>query len=107
MRAKVNLRKGDEVIILSGKDKGRRGKIQRVFQSKGEVIVEGLNLVKKHTKPTKAIPQGGVIDKGMPLPVSKVMLICSGCNQPIRIKKEVAADGSLVRVCKKCGRTLD
>lgn len=107
MGAKTHLRKGDEVVVLSGKDKGRRGKIQRVLRTKGMVIVEGINLVKKHARPTKTNPQGGVIDKAMPLPTSKVMLVCSGCNEPIRIKREKAADGSLVRVCKNCGRTLD
>ena len=104
---KTHLRKGDEVVVLSGKDKGKRGKVQRVIRTKGMALVEGLNLVKKHAKPTKTNPQGGVIDKAMPLPAGKVMLVCSGCEQPIRIKREKAADGSFVRVCRNCGRALD
>ncbi len=103
MGVKTFLRKGDEVIVLSGKDKGKRGKIQRVLRSKGTVIVEGVNLVKKHARPTKNNPQGGVIDKAMPLPAAKLMLVCGGCGKPSRIRRERAADGSLTRVCKECG----
>jgi len=105
--AKTHLKKGDEVILLAGKDKGRKGKIQRVLRPEGAVIIEGLNLAKKHAKPTKTNPQGGVIDKAIPVPMGKVMIVCSGCNQPNRIKRDRASDGTLVRVCKKCGRTLD
>lgn len=107
MEFKTHLKKGDEVVVLAGKDKGRRGKIQRVVKPAGAVIVEGLNLAKKHAKPTKTNPQGGVIDKAIPIPFGKVMVVCSGCNQPTRIHRERAVDGALVRVCKKCGRTLD
>lgn len=107
MASKVSIKKGDQVVVTSGKDKGRRGKVQRVLPVAQAVILEGLNLAKRHTKPTKASPQGGVIDKALPLRVSKVMLVCSGCNQPTRIRKERAVDGALVRICRHCGRTLD
>lgn len=107
MGLKTFLRKGDEVIVLSGKDKGKRGKIQRMLRSKGTVIVEGINLVKKHARPSKNNPQGGVIDKAMPLPAAKLMLICAGCGQPARIKRERTPDGSLARICKKCGHNHD
>ena len=103
----VNVKKGDEIVVLSGKDKGRRGKVQRVMPSDNAVIVEGLNLAKKHSKPSKANPQGGVIDKALPINISKVMVVCSGCNQPTRIKKDVAVDGKSVRKCRHCGRILD
>ncbi|HBG16244.1 MAG TPA: 50S ribosomal protein L24 [Firmicutes bacterium] len=107
MGLKTFLRKGDEVIVLSGKDKDKRGKIQRVLRSKGMVIVEGVNLVKKHARPTKNNPQGGVIDKAMPLNAAKVMLVCNGCGQPARIGRDRTPDGSLVRICKKCGHNYD
>lgn len=107
MARNINLTKGDEVLVLSGKDKGRRGKVQKVLPQESAVIVEGLNLAKKHAKPTKANPQGGVIDKALPLHSSKVMVVCSGCNQPTRIRRERAVDGALVRACRLCGRTLD
>ncbi|HEY8393093.1 MAG TPA: 50S ribosomal protein L24 [Capillibacterium sp.] len=106
MVSKTFLRKGDEVVVLSGKDKGKRGKIQRVLPREGAVIVEGINLVKKHAKPTKDNPQGGVIDKAMPLSMSKVMLLCSSCGRPVRVGRERTADGSPVRVCKKCGHQI-
>ena len=106
MSPKTFLRKGDEVVVLSGKDKGKRGKIQRVLAHEGTVIVEGVNLVKKHAKPTKNNPQGGVIDKAMPLSLSKVMLVCSGCGQPARVGRDRTPDGSPVRICKKCGHQI-
>jgi large subunit ribosomal protein L24 len=107
MAVNVNLKKGDEIIVLSGKDQGRRGKVQKVLPKESAVIVEGLNLAKKHAKPTKVNPQGGVIDKSLPLQISKVMVVCSGCNQPTRFRRDRAVDGALVRVCRKCGKTLD
>jgi len=103
----TKLKKGDEVFVISGKDKGRRGKVQKVLPTDNSVIIEGLNLVKKHAKPTKASPQGGVIDKALPLNIAKVMLVCSGCNQPTRFRRHRAVDGVLVRTCQHCGRTLD
>ena len=101
------LKKGDEVVILSGRDRGRRGKIQRVLAHEGKVIIEGLNLAKKHAKPTKASPQGGVIDTAAPVPTGKVMLVCKGCNKPTRVRREEAVDGEMVRTCRECGRAID
>ena len=106
MFVKTHLHKGDEVVVLSGKDKGKRGKIQRVFHREGKVLVEGVNLVKKHARPTKDNPQGGVIDKPMPLSASKVMLVCGGCGRPVRIGRDRNPDGTLVRICKKCGHQI-
>lgn len=107
MARNVNLKKGDEIVVLAGKDQGRRGKIQKVLPQTNAVVVEGLNLAKKHAKPTKANPQGGVIDKILPLQISKVMVVCSGCNQPTRFRRDRAADGTMVRICRNCGKTLD
>ena len=102
-----NLKKGDEVVVISGKDKSRRGKIQKVLPKMESIIVEGLNSAKKHAKPTKTNPQGGVLDKALPLKASKVMIVCSGCNQPTRLRRERAVDGAVVRICRNCGKTLD
>jgi large subunit ribosomal protein L24 len=102
-----NLKKGDEVVVISGKDKSRRGKIQKVLPKIESIIVEGLNTAKKHAKPTKTNPQGGVLDKALPLNASKVMIVCSGCNQPTRLRRERAVDGAVVRICRNCGKTLD
>lgn len=103
----VNVKKGDEVVILSGKDKGRRGKVQKVMPSDNKVVIEGMNLAKKHAKPSKANPQGGVIDKSLPMNISKVMVVCSGCSQPTRFQMDHAVDGKSVRKCRHCGRILD
>ncbi|HYH04826.1 MAG TPA: 50S ribosomal protein L24 [Bacillota bacterium] len=103
----VNVKKGDEIVVLSGKDKGRRGKVQKVMPNDNAVIVDGMNLAKKHAKPSKANPQGGVIDKALPINISKVMVVCSGCSQPTRIQKDQAVDGKSVRKCRHCGRILD
>lgn len=107
MATKLSVKKGDQVTVISGKDKGRRGKVQKILPREQAVIIEGLNLVKKHTKPSKANPQGGVIDKALPLKVSKTMIVCSGCDKPTRVRKERAVDGASVRICRLCGRTLD
>lgn len=107
MGVNVNVKKGDEVVVLAGKDKGRRGKVQKVMPSDNAVIIEGINFAKKHAKPNKANPQGGVIDKALPVDISKVMVVCPGCSQPTRVQKESAVDGKSVRKCRHCGRTLD
>ena len=107
MANKISVKKGDQVMVISGKDKGRHGKVQRVSVADATVIIEGLNLAKKHTKPTKANPQGGVIDKALPLPAAKVQIICSSCEKPTRIRRERSSDGAAVRICRLCGRTLD
>lgn len=107
MAVYTHIKKGDEIEVLSGKDKGRRGKVQKVLPKADSIIIDGLNLAKKHAKPTKTNPQGGVIDKALPLKLSKVMVVCSGCSKPTRIRRQRAVDGALVRICRHCGRTLD
>ncbi|MGE5558902.1 MAG: 50S ribosomal protein L24 [Bacillota bacterium] len=102
----MRLKKGDEVMVLSGRDKGRRGKILQVMPTEGKVIVEGLNVIKRHTKPTKANPQGGVLEKAAGLPCGKVMLVCANCHQPTRINRQFSED-KLVRICKHCEAILD
>ena len=103
---KLHVKKGDTVVVLSGKDKGKQGKIISAMPKKGQVVVEDVNKVKRHTKPSMKAPQGGILDKEMPLNACKVMLICPACNKATKIgHKEV--DGKNVRVCKKCGEVDD
>ena len=103
---KLHIKKGDTVLVLSGKDKGQKGKVIQALPKKDKVIVEGKNKVKRHTKPNQKAPQGGIITKEAPLHVSKVMLICPACKKATRIaKKEV--NGKMVRACKKCGEVID
>jgi large subunit ribosomal protein L24 len=100
----MKLRKGDEVEVLAGKDVGRRGTITRVIPSADKVIVDGVNMVKKHQKPTRATMQGGIIDKEMPIHVSNVALVCAKCG-PTRVGYRMDA-GKKVRICRKCERDL-
>lgn len=106
MQNKLHVKKGDTVVVLSGKDKGKQGKIIEALPKKEKVVVEGVNKVKRHTKPNQNAPQGGIIAKEMPLGVAKVMLVCPACSKPTRIaKKEVG--GKMLRACKKCGEIVD
>ena len=95
--------KGDEVIVLSGKDKGKKADVVRAIPERDRVIVEGVNVAKRHAKPTRATQQGGVIDKFMPMHISAVALVCKTCDRPTRVGYRFNEDGEKVRVCKKCG----
>lgn len=103
---KLHVKNGDTVQILSGKDKGKQGKIISAQPNSGKVVVEGINKVKRHSKPSMKVPQGGIISKEMPLHVCKVQLVCPACNKPTRIAHKLQA-GKNARVCKKCGETID
>ena len=104
---KVNFKKGDNVLVISGDDKGKSGKIVSIFPKKMRVIIEGVNFLKKHNKPTQKVPQGGVIKKEGALHISNIKLICNKCNKPTNIKRERTKEGKRVRVCKKCGEIID
>ena len=101
-QVKLHVKKGDTVVVLAGKDKGKEGKIVEALPKKGKVVVEGVNKVKRHTKPSQKYPQGGIIQKEAPLNACKVMLVCPATRTG---KKEV--NGKMVRACKKCGEVID
>ena len=103
---KLAVRKGDTVIVGSGDDKGKKGKVLEVSPKEGKVIVEGLNLVKKHVKPRKMGDQGGIIEAEGAMYVSKVQVICPHCNKPARVGHKKFADGTKSRICKRCGEAL-
>ena len=103
--AGMRIRKGDRVRVLTGKDRGKEGEVSRALPAKNKVIVDGVNVAKKHQKPTCATMQGGIIDKDMPIPVANVAIICSSCG-PTRIGYRFDPDGTKIRVCKKCGGDL-
>jgi len=110
--AKLNIKKGDTVLIIAGKDKGKQGTVSRAMPQDNKVIVEGLNVVKKHVRPQGQTRQGGVIDKAMPLQVSNTMLICTECGEPTRVgheRRPVGVDQKVrsVRVCKKCSKIIE
>ena len=103
----MNLKTGDKVVVITGKDKGKQGTIKKVYTKDSKVEVEGINIVKKAQKPNPmAGIQGGLNKIEAPMDSSKVMVICPGCEKPTRIKYEVK-DGKKVRICKKCGEKLD
>ncbi|MGI5921937.1 MAG: 50S ribosomal protein L24 [Syntrophomonadaceae bacterium] len=103
----MNIKKGDTVVVIAGKDSGRKGKVLRVIPSENRVVVEGINRVKKHQKPSRAIPQGGILKIEAPLNASNVMLVCNKCSSPTRVGRNVLDNKDKVRVCKKCGEVLD
>ncbi len=105
--AGLKIKKGDKVKVLTGKDRGETGQVARVFPSAGKIIVDGVNVAKKHQKATKATMQGGIIDKDMPLPIANVALVCPACGKPTRVGYRHDPDGTKVRMCKKCGKDIE
>ncbi len=103
----LRIKKGDTVLVLSGKDKNKKGRILVVMPKKEKVIVEGVNIIKKHQKPSRKYPQGGIIEKEHPIHISKVLLICPKCDKPTRIGARFLEDGRKLRICKKCGEVID
>jgi large subunit ribosomal protein L24 len=109
---KMNIKKGDTVLIITGKDRGKEGTVSRAIPQASKVIVEGLNVVKKHVRPQGQTRQGGIIEKAMPLHVSNVMLKCTECGEPTRVGRErrpLGTDQKLraVRICKKCNKVIE
>ena len=109
---KLNIKKGDTVLIIAGKDRGKQGIVSRALPQVNKVIVEGLNIAKKHIRPQGQTRQGGIIEKAMPLQVSNTMLICTECGKPTRVAHERRPMGSdqkmrSVRVCKKCQKVIE
>ena len=103
---KVHVRKNDTVIVISGKDKGKTGEVLKVSPKTGKVLVQGVNIVKKHQKPTRAIAQGGIIEKEGAIYSSKVMFYCTKCKNATRISSKILEYGTKVRVCKMGGETF-
>ncbi|MEZ4387486.1 MAG: 50S ribosomal protein L24 [Candidatus Krumholzibacteriia bacterium] len=102
----MRLKKGDLVHVISGNDKGKEGKILKVYPKTQRVIVEKINLIKRHTRPTQINPQGGIVEKEAPIHVSNVMLVCPNTKKPTRVGKEILSDGSRARVSKRSGDML-
>lgn len=104
----MKIRKGDTVEIISGDDKGMRGTVRLVFPKENRVVISGINIIKKHQRPTGRVrTQAGIIEREAPLPVSNVALVCGACNQWTRVGYQLTDDGGKVRVCKRCGEIID
>jgi large subunit ribosomal protein L24 len=101
----MDLREGDQVMVVSGKDKGKESRVASVMPRKGLIIVEGVATAKRHTKPRGQTMQGGIVDKDMPIDASNVMIMCPSCG-PTRIGHKIDADGHKRRICRKCGGDL-
>lgn len=104
---KLHVKKGDTVIVLSGKDKGKKGKVLAAYPQEGRVLVEGVNIVTKHRKPTPSMQQGGIVKQEAPIYAAKVMLVCPACKQPTRVASRLLDNGERVRACKQCEENID
>lgn len=100
------LKKNDTVMVITGKDKGKTGKVLRVLPREGRAIVEGLNFIKKHTRKTREDQTEGIIQKERPIRFSNLMLYCTRCSRPTRIGIDILKDGSKARKCRKCGEII-
>ncbi len=107
MRGSLSLKKNDLVMVIAGKERGKSGRILRVFPGKKRVLIEKVNFIKKHTRPSGQTRQGGIVEREAPIHVSNVMVMCEKCNLPIRVGRKILDDGKKVRTCKKCGELLD
>lgn len=102
----MKLKKGDTVKVIKGKDRGRTGKIEKIFPEMGKVLIPGINVYKKHTKPRGEKEPGGIIDILKPLPLANVVLMCPKCSKPTRIGFRIDKSGAKTRICRKCKAIL-
>ena len=107
MLAKVKIRRGDTVAVLTGRERGKRGKVLRVMPEKSRVLVEHVNMIKRHQKPTQKVRQGGIIEREGPIHLSNVQIVCTRCSQPSRTGAKVLEDGRKTRVCRRCHESID
>ena len=103
----MKIRKNDTVLVIAGKDTGKKGKVRFAYPKKERVLVEGINLIKRHTRARGAVRQAGIIEREEPIHASSVMLLCSRCNHPVRIGFRYLQDGRKVRICRSCGEVID
>jgi large subunit ribosomal protein L24 len=103
----AHIHRGDTVAIIAGRERGKRGKVLRVLPEQGRVLVEKVNMVKRHQRPTQRLRQGGIIEREGPLALANVLLVCGRCDRPVRTGISVLADGRKIRVCKRCGEPTD
>jgi large subunit ribosomal protein L24 len=103
----VHIRRGDTVGVIAGRERGKRGKVLRVLPEKSRVLIEHVNMVKKHQRPTQKLRQGGIIEREGPLALSNVLVVCPRCDKPARTGIKVLTDGRKVRTCRRCGESID
>ncbi|MBI4830499.1 MAG: 50S ribosomal protein L24 [Candidatus Lindowbacteria bacterium] len=103
----MHIKKGDNVMVISGKEKGKKGKVLLVSRGTNRAIIEALNMMAHHERPSRRNPQGGIVRREAPIHVSNLMVICAKCGKPTRVGGKALEDGSKVRVCKKCSEIID
>lgn len=103
----MKIRKNDTVLVITGKDKGKKGKVRFAYPRESRIMVEGINMIKKHAKARGQVQQAGIIEREGPISVADVMLVCSKCNKPSRIGFRVLQDGRKARICRSCGEVVD
>jgi large subunit ribosomal protein L24 len=103
----VQIRKNDSVMVIAGKERGKTGKVLRVLPDEDAVIIERINIVKRHTKPRGPQQPGGIVEKEASVDASNIMIMCDKCNAPVRIGRKILADGNKIRICRRCNEALD
>ena len=103
----MNIRKNDNVQVVAGKDKGKKGKVRFVYPKKNRILVEGVNFIKMHSRARAQVKQAGIIEREAPIHISNVMLVCNRCNQPVRIGFRKLEDNRRVRICRSCSEVID
>jgi large subunit ribosomal protein L24 len=103
----LTIKKNDTVVVMTGKEKGKKGRVLTVNPSKESLLIEKINMIKKHMKPTRKYTQGGIIEKEAPIQISNVMLVCPKCAKPTKIGNSALQDGRKLRMCKKCREVID
>lgn len=103
----MKIRKNDEVLVIRGDDRGKKGKVHRSFPRDERILVEGVNFVKRHMRPRPNVKQAGIVEREAPVHVSSVMLLCSKCHRPTRVGFRILDDGNKVRSCRRCGEVID
>ena len=103
----MEIRKNDSVMVITGKERGKTGKVLRVMPDKDAIVIERINLVKRHSKPRGPQQPGGIVEKEASIHVSNLMIMCDKCNAPVRIGKKTLSDGKKIRICRRCGEALD
>jgi large subunit ribosomal protein L24 len=101
------IKKNDTVMVISGKEKGKRGRVIAVYPSTNRLLIEKLNMIKRHTRPNQQLRQGGIVEKESPISASNVQLICSKCDKPTTAARKAQGEGARVRVCKICNESVD
>jgi large subunit ribosomal protein L24 len=105
--ASAHVRRGDTVGVIAGKERGKRGKVLQVLRDSRRVVVEHLNMIKRHQRPTQKLRQGGIIEREGSFALSNVLLVCGRCDRPVRVGVRILNDGRKARVCKRCGESVD